>query len=342
MNDDSRNTTRKTTPTTEPTRSSTVGGFSTSSDLTGGTATSGSTAGRSTTGGATASRSTSPPSTTAASSKPSTAGEELGSKAREKTDQAAAAAREAGHEAKEVAKDAGKSLKREAQKVTGKAKAELTKVADRQTTATADRLGTVAGALRRAGEELESGEESSLAGVTQTCAGEIDRWAGYLRDRDIGRIAHDVSRHARRHPEIFLGATFGAGILLGRFLRSSQHHGNDGNGHSPALRYDDRYDDRLGAVGGTYRPAASAPPATAATGRSGTAGRSTTGTTGLAGSTGRPTTGAQYGSGLATDDPTYASPSKSTASRTSASRDLAAGTGASTYPLSEGDVEDRP
>jgi hypothetical protein len=45
--------------------------------------------------------------------------------------------------------------------------------------------------------------------------------AGYLDSREVGEILRDARDVARRRPELLVGTLFFAGLLLGRFLRSS-------------------------------------------------------------------------------------------------------------------------
>jgi hypothetical protein len=83
----------------------------------------------------------------------------------------------------------------------------------------AEKIGSVAGALRAAGEPLaEIGPLPDLAG---RAADQIESIAEYVQSRTVGDIAREVERFARREPAIFLGAAFGIGLLAGRFLKSS-------------------------------------------------------------------------------------------------------------------------
>jgi hypothetical protein len=109
-----------------------------------------------------------------------------------------------------------------------KSKAE-TAVAERKDTA-AQTLGTVAGALRGAAQELENGEVAALGQYAQSAAQQIDKVAGYLREKDLTGLKRDTETFARRHPEVFLGGAFLAGILAARFLKSSRPPATPGEG----------------------------------------------------------------------------------------------------------------
>jgi hypothetical protein len=49
----------------------------------------------------------------------------------------------------------------------------------------------------------------------------VERTAAYLDRKDVNEILHDAREMARRRPELFAGGLFIAGLMLGRFLRSS-------------------------------------------------------------------------------------------------------------------------
>ena len=86
--------------------------------------------------------------------------------------------------------------------------------------AAADRIGSVAGALRDAGDRLER-DETGFGRYAQTAAEQADRLAQYLRRSDVGGMVRDAETFARRHPELFLGAAFLGGMVAARFLKST-------------------------------------------------------------------------------------------------------------------------
>ena len=86
----------------------------------------------------------------------------------------------------------------------------------------AQTLGTVAGALRGAAQDLQQGEVAALGTYAQSAAEQLDKVAGYLREKDLKGLTRDAETFARRHPEVFLGGAFLAGILAARFIKSSR------------------------------------------------------------------------------------------------------------------------
>lgn len=94
-----------------------------------------------------------------------------------------------------------------------------------------ERLGGVAGALREVGNRLQDEDGAGFGEYAVRAADQVDRLSGYLRDRDFKTFVRDTESFARRHPDVFLGGTFVAGLVLARFLKSSS-----------ANREDDRYE----------------------------------------------------------------------------------------------------
>jgi hypothetical protein len=117
-------------------------------------------------------------------------------------------------------------------------KAKAVSAVDERKGAAAETLGTVAGALRGAAQGLEQGEVAAALGTyADGAAAQLDKVAGYLREKDLRGLTRDTETFARRHPEVFLGGAFLAGILAARFLKSSRPRpsaGQDG-GQQPGF-----------------------------------------------------------------------------------------------------------
>lgn len=79
-------------------------------------------------------------------------------------------------------------------------------------------------AIRAAGSTLREREEERLGRLTDELADQVQRFSGYLRDRDVGSLFDDLQDVARRNPSGFLGGSLAAGLMAGRFLRSSGSH----------------------------------------------------------------------------------------------------------------------
>jgi hypothetical protein len=104
----------------------------------------------------------------------------------------------------------------------GEAKERATERADEMTAKAGTRLTGVARALRRAGDELRTGGDERLASLTEDFAGQVEKMGSYLEHENPGRMMADLERLARQNPAFFVGGTFAAGLLLGRFLRADE------------------------------------------------------------------------------------------------------------------------
>ena len=82
-------------------------------------------------------------------------------------------------------------------------------------------LGSVVDAIRQTGRQLGDGN-SGMSGYVNNAADSLQRWTETLDRKDIGEIVEDVQRFGRRQPALFVGLTFGAGLLGARFLKSSR------------------------------------------------------------------------------------------------------------------------
>lgn len=82
-------------------------------------------------------------------------------------------------------------------------------------------LEGVAHALRDVGDTLRDQDQGHLAKYSNEAADRIDRVQGYLSQRNVSELLTDAEDFGRRQPELFLGGAFTAGLLIGRFFKSS-------------------------------------------------------------------------------------------------------------------------
>src|SRR5215218_9095822 len=123
-------------------------------------------------------------------------------------------------------KDQAKGLAGEAKdqtvKMAEQARDHVQELVGRQKDQAANRLGGLAGALREAAHKLHEGDQGGDFGrYADRAAQQVDRLSGYLRDNDLRGFVRDTESFARRRPDLFLGGTFIAGLMLARFLKSS-------------------------------------------------------------------------------------------------------------------------
>lgn len=121
---------------------------------------------------------------------------------------------------KDQAKDLASQAKEETTKVASQAKDQVQGMVTQQKEKIVGQLGNLAGALREAGGKLDE-KEGGMGRYAGRAAEQVDRVSNYLRDREIGDVIRDAETFARRRPDVFLGGTFLAGLLLARFFKAS-------------------------------------------------------------------------------------------------------------------------
>ena len=95
----------------------------------------------------------------------------------------------------------------------------------------ADRLGSLATALREAGQKLNQDRQAGDFGqYADRAARQVERLSKYLRESDLRGFVRDTESFARRRPEVFLGGTLVAGLMLARFLKASTPGQGNGSG----------------------------------------------------------------------------------------------------------------
>ncbi|MFW6324328.1 MAG: hypothetical protein ACOC0U_04615 [Desulfovibrionales bacterium] len=85
----------------------------------------------------------------------------------------------------------------------------------------AERMGTIAHAIRQSSEDLRSKDEDTAAKYTEMAARQTENLAEYLRSQDFDEFTGKMREFARRRPEVFLGGAVALGFMLSRFLKSS-------------------------------------------------------------------------------------------------------------------------
>lgn len=122
--------------------------------------------------------------------------------------------REQAHEASAKAQEAAAAAR---DRVTEQAYS----YADKGKQRLADTINDIAVSIREAGHKLHEEHQEGPAGYVDSTADQIERMARYLQQRDVHELYESVENTARQHPAAFIGATFAAGLLAARFLRSS-------------------------------------------------------------------------------------------------------------------------
>lgn len=125
-------------------------------------------------------------------------------------------------DAKEQVKSLASDAKEQAKDVANQARDHVQTLVGEQKNQAADRLHSLADALREAGRKLNEGQQAGDFGqYADRAAQQVERLSGYLRDRELRDFVRDTETFARRRPEVFLGGTLIAGLMLARFLKAS-------------------------------------------------------------------------------------------------------------------------
>lgn len=135
----------------------------------------------------------------------------------ERTDAGAAAAGSLTDQVKGLASEAREGTGR----VARKAKQQVGDLAGRQKDEAAESLGSLAGALRDTADRLKGEDQALFGRYAGLVAEQAEELAGYVRRQDVGALVRDLETFARRHPDVFLGGAFLAGVMAARFLKSS-------------------------------------------------------------------------------------------------------------------------
>lgn len=136
-------------------------------------------------------------------------------------------------DAKDQAKSLASDAKEQAKDMANQARDHVQTLVGQQKDQAADRLQSLAGALREAGHKLNEGQQAGDFGqYADRAAQQVEKLSSYLRDSELRDFVRDTENFARRRPEVFLGGTLIAGLMLARFLKaSSPSQGLGGSGY---------------------------------------------------------------------------------------------------------------
>lgn len=127
---------------------------------------------------------------------------------------------------KEVYSKAKETTKETAKQAYSQVAEKATSQIEEQKAGLAQGLHGIADTVRQTSENLrEAGQETPIANFTakygESLAQQIDGVSNYLNKKELSEMVNDVEHYARRNPAVFIGAAFGVGFLLARFLKSS-------------------------------------------------------------------------------------------------------------------------
>ena len=153
-------------------------------------------------------------------------------------------ASDARSESKQAANEVREGIKDVSRETRDRARSFL----DEQKDNAADRVHGFADALRETAREMQNkgGDASSTSRYAERAAEGIDRLADKLENNDVSGVMRDTQRFARRSPALFVGGSVVAGVLLGRFLRSSSDHDHRDRSRSKSQTSEHGYENEFG------------------------------------------------------------------------------------------------
>ena len=116
------------------------------------------------------------------------------------------------------ARDATNKIKDAASDAASRARAEASRLAQEKKDSTAQRLGGYSSAMHDTAHSLEE-QDPNIAWFTHRAADRIQGVADYVRSQDFRALRADAEDVARRHPAVFFGGLFLAGLMLGNVAR---------------------------------------------------------------------------------------------------------------------------
>jgi gas vesicle protein len=86
---------------------------------------------------------------------------------------------------------------------------------------TAERIESYGESMHQAADRFEREHDPNIAHYTAMMANKLEHAASYLRQRDFRDLRRDAEELARRHPAVFFGGMFVAGLAAARFFKAS-------------------------------------------------------------------------------------------------------------------------
>jgi hypothetical protein len=126
---------------------------------------------------------------------------------------------------RDILAQAGQSTGQVAGQAAGQVQEKATSRLDQQKQTLVEGLGSVAEGIRQMGENLGKTEQGGVVRLTaqygDTLAGQLERFSGYLNEREVGDLVGEAEDFARRNSTYFVGGAFLLGLMGARFLKSS-------------------------------------------------------------------------------------------------------------------------
>jgi hypothetical protein len=137
------------------------------------------------------------------------------------------------HESKSTSagrnRSAGSEAKQGVKKAARQAKQQASSAVEQQKSVAAERIGALGQAIRQTAQNLDANDPAGIGCYAHQAADRIEQFSEYIRERELRDLMSGAQSWARRNPALFLGGCFAAGLLIARFLKSSQENKSEGS-----------------------------------------------------------------------------------------------------------------
>jgi hypothetical protein len=152
----------------------------------------------------------------------------------------------------QTAREAASKVKGVASTTAARAKEQAERFVSEKKETTANRIGSYSSAIHDTAQSLEE-KDPNIAWFTHRAADRLQSVAEYMRTRDFSALRTDAEDMARRHPAVFFGGMFLAGLVVGNIVKASRRKLDQDLDYSGAAGGNPDWSSNPPA-GDTYRP----------------------------------------------------------------------------------------
>ena len=153
----------------------------------------------------------------------------------------------------QTAREAASKAKGAVSSTAAKAREEAERLAAEKKETAANRIGSYSSAIHDTARSLED-KDPNIAWFTHQAADRLQGIADYMRNHDFTALRLDAENMARRHPAVFFGGMFLAGLVVGNILKASRRKMDENYDYSGETDYQSDWSRRPMGEGDTYRP----------------------------------------------------------------------------------------
>ena len=153
----------------------------------------------------------------------------------------------------QTARDAATKVKGAAGNSVTRAKEQAERFAAEKKETTANRIRSYSSAIHDTARSLEE-QDPNIAWFTHRAADRLQGVADYMRNRDFAALRYDAEDMARRHPGMFFGGMFLAGLVIGNIVKASRRNLENTGEDFGASGQSDWNEGQAGTGMGMYQP----------------------------------------------------------------------------------------